>query len=329
MIKDVKKSVMKNSYVFIFIFALNFLLPCYGQEGRGNGRVFGYVVNEEGKPISGVKVLMKSTSYDFKLETISDQNGKWTLIGFGKDVFRFTFSKQGYDTVNSQIQLSGINRNPEQRIVMKKISPQQSSLLARPEAKIELEKAVQFYEEEKYTDALELFKEIVDAYPNNYQARYNLASTYLKLKQYDAAISEFQKVLETLQEKREDREAKKKSAEIYTLIAEAYMDQQKYEEAAIHYKKAMEISPPTDAAVAFNVAEIMFGANKIDDAIRYYALASQLKPENEVYHLKLGYACLNKGDIPTAISHFEEFLELAPDNPQAESIRNLIQSLKH
>ena len=329
MIKEVKKSVMKNSYVFIFIFALNFLLPCYGQEGRGNGRVFGYVVNKEGKSISGVKVLMESTSYDFKLEAISDQEGKWTLIGFSKDVFKFTFSKQGYDTVISQIKLSGINRNPEQRIVMKKFSPEQSSLVIPPEKKIKLEKAAQFYKEEKYTDALELFKEIVDAYPNVYQARYNLAHSYLKLKQYDAAISEFQKVLETLKETRDDLEAKKKSAAVCTLIAEAYMDQQKYEEAAIHYKKAMEISPPTDAAVAFNVAEIMFSANKVDDAIRYYALASQLKPENEVYHLKLGYACLNKGDIPTAISHFEEFLELAPDNPQAESIRNLIQSLKH
>jgi tetratricopeptide (TPR) repeat protein len=197
-----------------------------------------------------------------------------------------------------------------------------------PEDKSKLEKAAQFSEEGRYADALNLYEEFVDAYPDVYQARYNLANTYLKIKQYDAAIFELRKVLEVLQEQRDDPEARKKSGEVYVLIAEAYMDQKNYEKAAANYKQAMEINPPTDAAVAFNVAEILFTANKVDEAIKYYQLASQLKPNTGIYHLKLGYAYLNKGDIPSAIKNFEKFLELSPEDPKAESIKNLIHSLR-
>lgn len=321
---------MKRPLPFILAIMTIIILsyPCFCQEGRGSGRVSGYVVDEEGKFISGVEILMESIRYEFKLKTTSDRKGKWVFMGFGKGVYNFTFFKKGYKTVLSQVSLSGINRNPEQRIVMEKMRPEKSSQMILPEDNIILEKAAQFFEEERYADALGLYKEFVGAYPDVYQARYNLANTYLKLKQYDKAIIELKKVLEALLEQEDDPEAKKTSGEVHVLIAEAYMDQKNYEEAAVHYKQAMEISPPKDPAVAFNVAEIMFQANKVDEAIKYYQLASQLKPEMGVYYLKLGYAYLNKGETPFAIKNFEKFLELSPEDSKAESIKNLIRSLK-
>jgi tetratricopeptide (TPR) repeat protein len=321
---------MKKPLSFILIIMPTIILsfPCFCQEGRGSGRVFGYVFDEEGTPISGVKVVMESSAYDFKRETTSDRNGKWVFMGFGKDVYRFTFSKKGYITVLSQVSLSGINRNPEQRVVMERYSLQQSSQVIPPEDKSKLDKAFQLSEEGEYTDALELYKEFVSAYPDVYQARYNLANTYLKLKQYDASIFELKKVLEALLEKGDDPEAEKTSGEVHVLIAEAYMDQKNYDEAAVHYKRAMEINPPTDAALAFNVAEIMFTANKVDEAIKYYQLASRIKPDTGIYYLKLGYAYLNKSDIPSSIKNFEKFLDLSPEDPKAESIKNLVTSLR-
>ncbi len=322
------KKPLPFPFIIIIMTTIILSFPCYCQEGRGSGRVFGYVLDEEGKPISGVKVVMESSAYDFKRETTSDPDGKWVFMGFGKDVYRFTFSKKGYKTVLSQVSLSGINRNPEQRVVMEQSPLKQSSQVIPPEDKSKLDKAVQLSKKGKYTDALEIYKEFVDAYPDVYQARYNLASTYLKLNQYDTAIIELKKVLEALLEQGDDPESKKTSGEVHVLIAEAYMDQKNYEEAAIHYKRAMEINPPTDAALAFNVAEIMFTANKVDEAIKYYQLASQLQPDTGIYYLKLGYAYLNKNDNPSAIKNFEKFLELSPEDPKAESIKNLIASLR-
>ena len=131
-----------------------------------------------------------------------------------------------------------------------------------------------------------------------------------------------------LKEKENDPKIKEKLAKIHISIAEIYMDQEKYEEAANNYKLAMEINPPKDPAIAYNTAEIMFKAGKVDEAIKYYLLALQLNPKEEIYYLKLGYAYLNKGDIPPALEYLKKFLELSPDHPQAESVRKLINSLE-
>jgi regulator of sirC expression with transglutaminase-like and TPR domain len=42
----------------------------------------------------------------------------------------------------------------------------------------------------------------------------------------------------------------------------------------------------------------------------------------------LGYAYLNKGEYQKAINSLKKFLELAPENPEAENIKNLIPSLE-
>jgi regulator of sirC expression with transglutaminase-like and TPR domain len=47
-----------------------------------------------------------------------------------------------------------------------------------------------------------------------------------------------------------------------------------------------------------------------------------------LYYVKLGYAYLNKGDVPAAISNFETFVKLAPNDPQTPAISDLIKQLK-
>lgn len=305
-----------------------FSMPIFCQEGRGSGRVWGTVTDEDGTPLADVKIVMESTSYDFKLETVSNKNGKWFLMGFTRDVYEFTFSKQGYETGKAQVFLSGASRNPVQDIVLRKISKDFVQGIVEPADRELIKKAADFYEAGQYQEALSLLKEFVDAHPGIYMARVNLAKTLLKLKQYPEAIAEYHKVLEDLKADSAATEVEAKTADLYVEIAGAYQDQNFYEEAAAYYKKAMDLLPPADPAVPFNLAEILFQDNKVDEAIQYYELAAKLKPENGLYELKLGYAFLNKGDVPAAVEHFEKFLTLSPNDPQAESIRKLIKELK-
>lgn len=80
---------MKNR-AFILLLAAHITiltLPGFPQEGRGLGRLVGTVTDEAEKPLADVKILMKSTSYDFQKEAVSDSKGKWSFIGFAKDIF--------------------------------------------------------------------------------------------------------------------------------------------------------------------------------------------------------------------------------------------------
>jgi tetratricopeptide (TPR) repeat protein len=297
--------------------------------GQASGRVRGIVTDEDGNPLANVKILMKSTTYTFKLETVSDNKGKWAFLGFDKDVFEFTFSKDGFETGQTQVFLSGVNRNPDQTIVLIKKVKDFAQGVVDPADRELLKTASEMYEAGQYAEAVPLLKEFIDGHPTIYMARGNLAKTYLKLKQYADAIAEYQKILEALKADAAATEIDAKTADIYVAMAEAYQDQGLYDQAGTYYMKAVDLIPPTDPAVPFNLAELLFRANRVDDAIRYYGLAIQLKPEAGLYELKLGFALLNKGDTSSAVEHFEKFLTLSPDDPQAESIRNLIKTIKN
>lgn len=193
--------------ILFLIILLSFYLS--SQEGRGDGRVVGYVVDEKGAPLCGVKVIMESTTYNFRLETETDKKGKWVLMGFAKDTYKFTFLKEGYVPVFSNVFLSGLNRNPEQKIIMK---PQEveSFPSISPELRKKLEKAMESIKKEQYKEAIPLLEQFLATCPSMYLARYQLGNAYLKIQNYDSAIAQFKQVLEDMQKEKESPNLKEK-----------------------------------------------------------------------------------------------------------------------
>jgi len=325
-----KVTIMKRTLAVLFtvVLAAAGVSSLSGQEGQGTGRVRGTVTDEENRPLADVKILMKSTSYHFQRETLSNQKGKWAMMGFSKDVFDFTFSKEGYETGRAQVFLSGANRNPDQDIVLKKIEQRPIQGLDNPADRETIRKASDFFEADQYAEAMSLFKEFVESHPDLYLARVNLAKTLAKLKQYPEAIAEYQKVEEALKADPAVAQVEARLADIYVAMAETYQDQGLFDQTCAYYLKAIELTPPVDPAVPFNLAELLFSNQRVDEAIRYYQLAIQLKPDFGLYELKLGYAFLNQGEMSSAAEHLKKFLALSPDDPQADSVRKILETIK-
>lgn len=299
------------------------------QEGRGKGRISGVVLDEDNNPIEGVEVHLQSTNFDLSMTTKSNAKGEWGFLGFGRDLFIFTFKKEGYLTTSSRLVLSGVDRNPAQEIILKKAPEVPKGAIVVTEAvKADFKKAEALFKEKKYAEALPYYEAIVQKNPEAYKMlRYKLANCLRELKMYPRAIEEYEKVIEGLKKDDSGIKGKKIAAESYVNIGDIYLKQEKFEEAASNYIKSMEIIPPTDAAVAYNVAEICFSAEKIEDAVKYYKLAIELRPEFAGYYKKLGYAYLNLGDLDTAKTYFKKFLEMAPKDPDAASIKDILSSL--
>jgi tetratricopeptide (TPR) repeat protein len=322
----VKKQILFSVAVVLAVFIVSSILPA--QEGRGKGRVIGVVLDEDNNPIEGVEIHMQATNFNFSMTTKSNAKGKWGFFGFGRDVFKFTFNKESYLTTSTGLALSGANKNPDQSIILKKGPKIPKGAIVVSEAlKADLKKANALFKEEKYTEALPYYEAIVQKKPEVYKMRYNLANCLKELKMYPRAIEEYEKVIEGLKKDNPDIKGKKIAAEIYVNLGSIYLEQKKFDEAAKNYMTSMEIAPPTDAAVAYNVAEICFSAEKIADAVKYYKLAIELRPEFAGYYKKLGYAYLNLGDIDTAKTYFQKFLEMAPNDPDAPSIKDILSSL--
>ncbi len=99
------------------------------------------------------------------------------------------------------------------------------------------------------------------------------------------------------------------------------------EKGSEYFKQSLDVLP-ADEALAFNLGAICFKQGEREKAIEYFKLAILIKDTWALPYLKLGYTYLNKGEYQMAIDSFNKFLELAPDDPQAATIQNLIPQLE-
>lgn len=321
---------MKKFKVIILFFLImavfsHFLLS---QEGRGEARLKGVVIDKDGNPVEGAKVELESLVHRLTMTTTTDKDGRWSFIGLGKTVVRLTVSKEGYDpAVIQQLEVSAFSaNNPDQEIVLLKTADVEN--LEEEDPRTLYLKGEDLYNNGEYETALAVFKEFAEKQPELYEARINIGNCYIKLKQYDKAIEEFEFVLGKLEEERGDLEGNETAASVYASLGELYMDKEDFEKAKDYFEKSIAIDP-SNYALSYNVAEILFNSNNIDEAIHYYKLAAEIKPEWPKSYLKLGYCYLNKGETMIAIDYLNKFIELSPeDDPQVSAVKNIIKQLE-
>ncbi|NIM91633.1 MAG: tetratricopeptide repeat protein [Candidatus Aminicenantes bacterium] len=315
-----------NVIIFLFLFILSTGIAS-AQEGRGQGRIAGTVKDENGNPVEGAEIVCESLEYNFSLKTKSDKKGKWAIVGLGRSYCRIVASKEGYLSSETRMRVSQF-RNPPLDFVLKLVESADLDTEQGVEVSRELfREATSLFEAEKYSTALPLFQEFLERYPDLYQVRINIGNCYREMGQHEEALAEYMAVLDRLKEENPDLKGNKNAARALTHIGETYLKMEDTEKAQPYLKQAIEIFP-SDHALAFNVAEIYFKDGKIDQAIEHYTLAIQNKPEWPLAYLKIGYAFVNIGDYDQAIDSFQKFLELAPEDKEAENVRNLISQLE-
>lgn len=305
----------------IVVFGLTASL-LHAQAGRGKGRLQGKVIFADTKlPAANVDILAQYTQdANLKLETKSDKNGEWGFIGLGTGEWRITASLNGYLPDKKALKLSQFTPNPLLTMTLEKITADavqvdKGSLLGQGNT---------FYDEGKYEEALTAFKGFQEKTPDFIEVYINIGNCLQKMEKYDEAIVQYNKFLEGVLVKTEKIELQ---AQALASIGEIYVKQEKMKIAQEFFIKSVELNPKNEI-LAYNVAEIFFGNNKNEEAAKYYLVASQIKPQWGTPYLKLGYVYLNLGDIPKAIEYFNKFMEVDPQNPEVENIKEVIKGLK-
>ncbi|MGB8953507.1 MAG: tetratricopeptide repeat protein [Candidatus Aminicenantales bacterium] len=312
--------------IMAVIFILSIPASVLSQEGRGMGRISGTVVDEAGNPVGNAEIVIQARSYEYSTKTMSDKNGNWAVAGLGTGIFSITASKEGYLPTAVEMNVSQF-KNPLQKITLKRIQDISEPSVDDENSRKLFEEANAMYNQENYKSALALFEEFLEKNPRVYMIRFNIGNCYREMKEYEKALVEYNLVLEKLKEVAPEPKSDQNQAKVYASIGEVYLIQNEFSKAQEYLKKAVDLFP-SDHALAYNVAEIFFQAGQVDQAIEYYTLSSKIKPDWPNAWLKLGYAHVNKGNFEEAIKYFQKFLDSAPQDPQAESIRNLIDQLK-
>jgi len=245
----------------------------------------------------------------------------------GTGQWRVTASKEGYVSSYLDMPIRQLRRNPELSFILKKMKG--SPALKEDEESFQLlDKGNLLLEEEKYDEAVGVFEELLNKYPEIYQIHLNIGTCYLKKREPDKAEEQFHLVLDkTLETHGDYKKDQGTSLRALTGLGEVYLQREKFEDAQKYFAQALEISPE-DAVSAYNVGEVYFSNQKIDEAISYFELAIEIKKDWSKPYLKLGYVYLNKGDFDKSLEYFQKFIEMDPENPQVPNVQNIIATIE-
>jgi tetratricopeptide (TPR) repeat protein len=321
---------MKMRIFSLLSFAALILSLCAGnafsQAGRGKARINGVVVDENSKPISSAKiVIFLAQTEENKQEMTTDKKGEWAFIGLSGGRWRITVKAEGYLPSYKDVNVSQLELNPKITIKMIKAAPP-GQMQVGDEASLNLlDQANQLFAEKKFDEALASFQQLLGKNPTIYQIHFSIGDCYREKGDYDKALEEYNKVLEGAQ--KDELKGKEMTAKALASVGECHLRKGDLENAQKFFKQSIEISPDNEF-LAYNIGEINFSNQNIDEAIYYFELATRIKPSWGIPYLKLGYSYLNKGDFEKAKLNLKKFLEIDPNSPEAPNVKNMIDYLE-
>ena len=297
----------------------------FGQAGRGVGRLGGVVYDLEDKPIEGVKLTLQFTdNASLKFETTSNKKGEWSFLGLGTGNWNLTAMLTGYMPQDKTLYVSQLSQNP--KIVVRLQKAARGSGIVADEATFAiLEKANLLFKDAKYDEAIAGYQEFMAKNTHLYQVNLSIGDCYREKGDFAKAVEVYTLVVE--QAKLDATLGKEMTAKALAGIGNCYLKEGKLKEAQDLFRQSIENSPK-DEILAYNVGEIYFSNQALDDALHYFELASQIKPDWPDPYLKLGYVFLNKADNPKAVEKFEKFLTLEPEGERAALARNILNVIK-
>ncbi len=319
------KKAFFSRIVIIGLAAAIIAVPALAQAGRGTARLGGVVVDKGGKPIEGATVtIVLNTAGSSVFETKTDKKGEWGFLGLGTGNYNVTVMAKGYIAANIGAYVRQLDRNPKVTITLEKEAA--GSGLVQDEKTFELlEQGNQFYKDGKYDTALAMYEEFMGKNPGAYQVMLNIGDCYREKGEYDKAVEKYNKLVELSAS--DATMGKTLGAKGLAAIGLCLMKQGKIAESQDYFKKSIEMSPQ-DENLPYNVAEIYFSNQQIDEAIRYYEMANQIKPEWPDPYYRLAFAYLNKGDMVKAQENLEKFIKLEPENERSAQAKAILATIK-
>jgi tetratricopeptide (TPR) repeat protein len=290
--------------------------PAQAQTGTARGKV----LDAQGQPVADVKILIEfQGGITRKFEVKSNKKGEYMQVGMQPGPYRFTASKEGYQTaiIDTRVALGDPTPVPDFKLNTQAQASQQPGSAAA-ELRGAFQKAVELQSSGNLDEAEAAYKAILETTPDVPEVYQNLGSVYALKKDFASAEATFLKGLEL----------KPDSADISAQLAKLYQDTGQPE-------KAMEImarsasANPADAKAQFNQGIYLLNAQKNEEAIAAFEAAIKADPEMTEAYYRLGALMVGQAKIPEAIAHLEKYLSMNPtDAGNVAVAQGLLKAMK-
>jgi serine/threonine protein kinase/tetratricopeptide (TPR) repeat protein len=150
----------------------------------------------------------------------------------------------------------------------------------------------------KRDEALEHFEQAIRLRPNFWENHRELGKAWYRMGQYDRAIVSFSRVTQLQPD----------SAWGFLMLGTTYHAIGEIELALYNYERSTAISPSATAAT--NMGTIWYGRKNYVEALKYYELATQIRPNKPLYYRNRGDAYLRLGETERAHESYERARQL-------------------
>ena len=326
---------------------LGLMLPaiCLVLPAETTGRITGKVVNKEGKPLPGARLVLKRTDRNWSKEMVADKNGTYLQVGLDPQTFELTVTAEGYtefketikiplgDVLRKDVTLLTAAESRAQAIASGAVvQTQDPGQALDAEGRDAFNLAIPLYNEAKYGEALPLMekshKALTEALgkTKDETAKADLAQVLTKVERVlgicmgnagaDKALAE-----PFLQKAYLANPKDQPVLNALVKVAQAKAD------AAAEKKYAGELEALTgpDPATSYNRGVEAFNAGNTKEAKKELQRALEISPKYAEAHFLLAMVAFGDNDLKGTKVHLEKYLELAPAGKNAGMAREMLK----
>ena len=305
--------------------AIGLLLPSLLLAGNKTAQVKGVVTDENDQPLSGVliEVVDSNGSGDVVAKATTDDEGKYSVvINDATRAYTYKLTKDGYvpfSTDELKVKTATTSEYNFQlpSLASRKVRNPDGSYNMSEEALPVFNEGVNAIQAGDFTTATEKFKKVVELDPSVVPAYSILGGIYLKDSKAQDALDMAEKALAIEPDN-------PKALLVQMKAFEMLGDKDKAEAARESYLKAV---PEEATKQLLKEAEQSYNAGKMVEAKETLEKVMAQEPDNARGNYLLGLVLVNQGDNAGAKEHLQKFVQLAPDDPDADAARQMLEYL--
>jgi tetratricopeptide (TPR) repeat protein len=288
----------------------------------GEGRILGTVVDASGAPVAGAKVLLSRQGTSYKQEKKTDGKGTFTLLVLDATrEYQIHVEKEGFlpvdEPIKAKIEDTFRVTYTLQPAVAKANDAQ--ALTGEGKAVLAYNEGVAKLQARDKAGAIGKFEEAATLNPKLPDAQAVLAELYLDQGKNAEALAAADRYL-ALQPNAPRGLSVQYDA--YTALGDAA-------KADAALEALIKADPGHDTAVRLlNKGVSLFNASKVDQAIQVFQRVLEVDPTLAKTHYMLGLSYANSGDNAKAKEHLSKFLELAPNDENAATAKEMLVEIE-
>ena len=303
---------MKSFRIAVILIVAALAAPSAFAQSRGNARLSGKVVDEQGQPVIDVVVRAQMAGQTEAFPGKTDKKGEWRINGLADGQWNIELSKDGLEPVRQTIEIRD-ERSAPLNVTMKKPAPAVDPSIA---INAELQRAVGLAQGGKFAEARQICEELLAKNPTLNQCYGFIGRMY-------AAENQPAKALESV---KVALEKDPNNVDMKLLLADLMIETGDKVEGR-KMLASIDMTQVKDPYPFMNAAITMINEGKGAEAVDWLTkLLAQFPTQNEIYYYR-GRAYLAASKFDEAKADLEKFLTLSPTSKEATDAKKILEQM--